>query len=118
MHGDMGGKDMERPLSKVLKVGTTFKHEYDFGTTTQLLMKCIAERKGKAKEIEIIARNNLPDFKCCKCGKAAKEICTQCIWEGEGLLCKSCAKEHECGEDMLLPVINSPRMGMCGYTGD
>ena len=24
----------------------------------------------------------------------------------------------KCEEDMLLPVVNSPRMGMCGYTGD
>lgn len=26
-------------------------------------------------------------------------------------------KTHECGEDMLLPVVNSPRVGMCDYTG-
>jgi hypothetical protein len=27
------------------------------------------------------------------------------------------SEEHECGEEALLPVVNSPRMGMCGYTG-
>jgi len=26
-------------------------------------------------------------------------------------------KDHERGEKMLLPVVNSPRVGMCGYTG-
>jgi len=61
--------------------------------------------------------NNLPEFKCW-CGKVTKEICSQCIWEETGLLCSECAKKHECGEEMLLPVVNSPRMGMCGYTGD
>ena len=35
----------------------------------------------------------------------------------EGWLCQSCADEHECGEDMLLPVVNSPRTGVCGYAG-
>ena len=40
-----------------------------------------------------------------------------CIEEGAGLLCSHCAKKHECGEDVQLPVVNSPRMGMCGYTG-
>ena len=37
--------------------------------------------------------------------------------EGGGLLCEDCAKTHEGGEDMLLDVCNSPRMGVCGYTG-
>lgn len=39
------------------------------------------------------------------------------IWDGEGWLCESCAKNHECDEDMFLPVLNSPRTGVCGYTG-
>jgi len=32
-------------------------------------------------------------------------------------VCEGCAGEHECGEEMLLPVVNSPRVGMCGYEG-
>ena len=43
----------------------------------------------------------------------------------ECLLCKKCAEKHEHGkgeepvdEGTFLPVVNSPRMGMCGYTGD
>ena len=24
---------------------------------------------------------------------------------------------HECGQEMLLPVVNSPRVGVCGYVG-
>jgi hypothetical protein len=28
-----------------------------------------------------------------------------------------CVKDHECGEEMLLPMANSPRAGVCGYTG-
>ena len=109
-------KSMDVPLRKTLSVGMAFIHEYDFGTTTTLGLKVVSERKGKVKGISLIARNNLPDFRC-KCGKPAKEICRQCDFDRKGALCKSCAKKHECGEDMLLPLVNSPRTGMCGYTG-
>lgn len=96
--------------------GMKFKHEYDFGTTTELFLECISERKGIVEpKIIILARNNLPEFKC-KCGNVAKEICSDCVYDGSGFLCEKCAKTHECGEEMLLPVVNSPRMGMCGYT--
>ncbi len=115
-HPEDDDKSMEIRLDKVLSVGLKFTHDYDFGTTTSLLLTCIAERKGKVIDINAIARNNLPDFKC-KCGKSAKEICSQCVWDGNGFLCKDCAKKHKCGEDMLLPYVNSPRTGMCGYTG-
>ena len=113
-----GEKSMDIPLRKVLIPGVEFLHQYDFGTTTQLDMKCISERQGKVKgRVEILARNDMPEILCDECGEPAKEICTECVWEGEGLLCESCAEEHECDEEMLLPVVNSPRMGECGYTG-
>ncbi|HAG51328.1 MAG TPA: hypothetical protein DCL42_08330 [Deltaproteobacteria bacterium] len=111
-----GDKSMNIPLNKALSVGMPFIHEYDFGTTTTLGLKAVSEHQGKVKGISLIARNNLPDFKC-KCGNPAKEICSQCVFDGEGFLCKKCAKEHECGEEMLLPYVNSPRNGMCGFTG-
>jgi hypothetical protein len=32
--------------------------------------------------------------------------------------CEHHSEDHDCDEpEMLLPVVNSPRMGMCGYTG-
>lgn len=112
-------KSMSIKLQSVIRPGMKFIHEYDFGTTTLLDMKCVSVRFGKAKKgIDIIAKNNMPDFCCDKCGKPAKEICTECVYEGKGLLCKSCAKKHECDENMLLPLVNSPRTGMCGYTGE
>lgn len=111
-----GEKSMNVQLNKVLSLGDPFIHEYDFGTTTTLGLKVVSERKGRVKKITLIARNNIPDFRC-KCGNPAKEICSQCVYEGVGFLCEKCAKEHECGEEMLLPYVNSPRTGMCGYTG-
>ena len=37
--------DMDVELSKVLKVGQKFFHEYDFGSTTKLALKVVAERE-------------------------------------------------------------------------
>jgi hypothetical protein len=62
-------------------------------------------------------RNTPPLILCNVCGKPATEVCAQCIYDGEGWLCDDCAVEHEGGEEMLLPVVNSSRVGMCAYTG-
>ena len=116
---DFDETDMDIDVGHVLYPGIKFYHEYDFGTTTALALKVVAETEGrnKDKSIQVLARNDPPAIKCLSCGQAATQICTDCSWSGEGWLCDKCAAEHECGEDMLLPVVNSPRVGMCGYTG-
>ena len=116
---DMGSKNMQVPLDQVLHPGHTCSYEYDFGSTTELALKVISEREvpAKKKAIEILARNNLPLVSCDVCGKPATTTCTQCIYEDKGWLCDACAKDHECGEEMLWPMVNSPRAGVCGYTG-
>lgn len=120
---EMGGSD-DKPMDnvkigKVLKVGDQFLHEYDFGSTTELKLKVVGETKGipvKGEPVELLAQNEEPEFKCDKCGELATQLCTECADEGEGgWLCDKCAEEHECDEDMLMPVVNSPRMGVCAY---
>jgi pRiA4b ORF-3-like protein len=116
---EFGDKSMRVKVGTILSPGQQFSHEYDFGTTTELHLKVVGEREGEArgKSIQVLARNEAPLISCELCGKPATEVCAQCIYEGSGWLCDSCAEEHECGEEMLLPVVNSPRVGMCGYTG-
>ena len=110
---------MNVALNKVLSTGMKFFHEYDFGTTTELALKVVAEREieNSKKSIRLLARNNPPAMNCASCGKPAVSVCAECFYDGSGLLCEECAKKHECGEDMQLPVVNSPRVGMCGYCG-
>jgi len=110
---------MDVALGKILQPKMKFRHEYDFGTTTELILKVLAEREGimKRSEIKLAARNEAPLFKCSECEEIATQICSQCVFDGNGFVCDDCAEDHECGEEMLLPVVNSPRMGMCGYTG-
>jgi hypothetical protein len=112
-------KGMSAKLGDVLAPGLKFTHEYDFGTTTELALKVVAERQGAVKRIEILARNDPPMIPCAECGKPATQVCSMCVYSGpEAWLCEEHAIDHECGDDYFLPVVNSPRVGMCGYTGD
>ena len=111
-------KTMGVRIANVLAPGLSFSHEYDFGTTTELNLKCLAERTGQLKGIPVLAKNEFPSFPCHHCEKEeSKKICSQCLWDKEWMFCSSCTKKHDCDEDMFLPVVNSPRMGACGYTG-
>lgn len=113
-------KSMNCKLKSVLETGMTIDYEYDFGSTTELLIKAVDYRTGcmQKEKITILSRNNPVEYLCMECGKKpARLLCTECYWEGEGFLCEDCAKTHECGEEMLLNICNSPRMGVCAYEG-
>ena len=114
-------KSMNCKLSTVLRKDMTFGYEYDFGSSTDLVITVINYRikDWKKEKLTLLSRNNPYEFVCSGCGqKPAVAICTECFWEeGAGLLCEDCIKTHECGEDMLLNVCNSPRMGVCAYDG-
>jgi len=113
---DDRGMDVE--LGEVLYPKLRFSYEYDFGTPTYLKLRVVSERKGVLPGedvVHVMARNQLPDYRCEVCGKPATVLCVFCDYP---LLCDECYPEHECGEEGLMPVVNSPRMGVCGYTGD
>ncbi|GAX91045.1 hypothetical protein EFBL_2705 [Effusibacillus lacus] len=112
-------KGMNHKIKNVLDAGMEFTHQYDFGSTTELKLKVVSMEAGakNQKKIEVMARNLPPHIECSECDDAAVELCCECMWDGTGWLCDKCAKTHECGEEMLLPVVNSPRVGVCGYTG-
>ena len=114
-----GETTMRAPLSQVLEVGMKFYYEYDYGSTTDLALKVVALEQGLTKgAVQLLARNEAPRVICQRCGiQPATQICTECAWNGKGWLCEGCAVAHECGDEMCLPVANSPRVGVCGYTG-
>jgi hypothetical protein len=116
---EFGDKSMRIPVGKLLSPGLQFSYEYDYGTTTELRLKVISEGEEavKGKSIQILARNEPPEIACDGCGKPAEYVCSGCIYGEGSWLCGDCAETHECGEEMLLPVVNSPRVGMCGFTG-
>lgn len=120
---DIHELDMKAKLQDVLHIGDKFKYEYDFGTTTELTLKVVGERKGQRPggKVQVLARNTPPEYKCEVCrDKPATDICTECLYSGKeqpALFCETCAEQHEHYDEMFLPLVNSPRTGECGYTG-
>lgn len=109
----MGFKDMEIKLMDLLRPGMEFSHKYDFGSTTDLKLRVLSEYYGEieGKCVKLLARNEQPELVCCQCNKRISvEICCTC-----GPVCDVCAGSHECSS--ILPVVNSPRTGICCYDG-
>lgn len=111
---------MSRKIGPLADSGVKLVYEYDFGSTTELEVtfagKVIVGKLSGRSKIKLLVRNYMPEIPCDICGKTAKQICTDCIDDG-GLLCDKCAESHACETEFLLPVVNSPRCGVCAYEG-
>ena len=106
--------------SALPRKGARFSYEYDFGSTTELMGQVIGRRDGflGRAPVRILARNDPLDWRCAKCSHPAVIVCPFCIHEDDCLFCEAHAQDHPCAdEEVYLPVVNSPRMGVCGYTG-
>lgn len=116
---DLDDEEMDAKLKDVLEPKRAFLYAYDFGYTTNLKLRVISEYENVQadRKVHILARNEPPVIPCGVCGKPATKICMECSYSAEGWLCDGCAAEHECGEEAFLPVVNSPRTGVCGYAG-
>lgn len=110
---------MNWKLEEFLEPGLRLLYEYDFGSTTELLLTVVSKFEGSIKKgkVEILARNEAPRVKCNQCGEPATTICPECLYDDKGWLCNECAELHECDLGVFLPLVNSPRTGVCGYEG-
>lgn len=119
------GRDvpMTKKAGQVFRPGVELTHVYDFGTSSWTLVKVVAEREGSAmtaRPLMLMARNESPASTCMACEHNAEWLCLECVYEGlgEGILCAEHAQAHphdDYGEPV--PLVNSPRLGMCGYVG-
>ncbi len=108
-------KSMDVPLVEVLGLRDGFDYVYDFGSSTHLKGQVFGSREGVLQgTVRILARNSAPQFGCTDCEGQATAICLDC----DDFYCEPCLLEHDCGEEMALPVVNSPRLGVCAYLGD
>ena len=115
--------DMDKKVDEVFQEGLELTHIYDFGTTSETIIKVKGVRKGKLNTkhpIELMARNILPESTCEECDQQAVWFCQECMIEENksGLLCDGHATIHphdNYGEP--IQIANSPRLGMCGYDG-
>ncbi len=112
---------MTTKIQQICEDSATLTYLYDFGSTTELQVKFFREITSSidiGSDIILLSRNAEPVIPCAVCGDyPAAHICTDCQWDGKGWLCEKCASTHECGDEMFLPVVNSPRAGVCAYTG-
>ena len=150
MHGSKG-KSMREVVNRIFRQGMIFEYTYDFGSSTELLIKVVSatspskddeeavQHIGKSRKVRVVkgrdkdkikvhspsvslaARNDPVLFMCHAYRRLeATSICTICLYEESrkgASLCDGCVEHHKCGEDMFLPIVNSPRSGECGYTG-
>ncbi|MDW7670339.1 MAG: hypothetical protein SCK57_03710 [Bacillota bacterium] len=113
-------RGMASKLVDVIVPGMVFEHEYDYGSTTALTISVLEHHVGPSKKekVTVLARNHPVQYVCDECeGKPATMICLECAYDGYGFLCDECQQDHACGEEMLSPLYNSPRCGVCGYEG-
>ena len=114
---------MSSVCSRVFASVQTIDYEYDFGSTTELTITLIGERVGHPltkHPIAILARNDAPEALCTECGGDGEYISLDVNgYESEPeYYCEACFEELDsAAQEMTLEVVNSPRMGVCGYNG-
>jgi hypothetical protein len=85
-----------------------------------LTLRVVDERQGHAvgETVRLLSQTEAPLWECEVCGEEASWICTFCMYERENTFCcEHRAEDHDCeAPEMILPVVNSPCMGMCAYT--
>lgn len=123
--GGWSGMDIAkaRKADAIFQPGLTLRHLYDFGTTSETDIKVVGFRSGKTASkhpITLLARNQMPPVECQECDQPAKWLCQECMYEENktGYLCDEHVEGHphsNYGDPM--PLFNSPRTGMCGYSG-
>jgi hypothetical protein len=110
-------RSMEVSLEHVLKVGQKFSYIYDYGSSTYINLRVIAEREGiiqnKKEPVQLLARNAAPTFPCRVCGKPATTVAMGYFTDSiaDSVFCTECANK-QVEESRMLPIINSPRAGV------
>lgn len=107
------GESMDVAVSEVLRPGLAIRYVYDWGSSTELTVRVLSPRASKAggDPVRLVARNLAPHMRCKRGHGDAVRVCSCC---GDAV-CDACAPRHRCGSEMLLPIVNSPRVGVCAY---
>lgn len=102
-------KNMNYRLKDVVGVGDSVLYEYDFGSTTELILKIHSCREGQKKnsEIVILSRNNPLKILCSNCKeREAKWVASEAYYGEKPFWCEQCLKaryyeegEEECEEE-------------------
>ena len=121
--GWSGGEiPMEKQVGWVFRPRLELTHIYDFGTSSETLIKLVGEREGGSltpHPIFLMARNDPFETPCARCNQPAswiyRDVTSQ--YDEPELLCERHVQDHMDEEYGLMPLVNSPRAGTCGYYG-
>jgi hypothetical protein len=123
----------EMAISDFFSANDHCAYEYDFADRTQLQIQVIQRITNAPKQkFTLLIRNEEPQYYCDSCQERIIirycQACRQSFCEGcfvSSHLQDTKKKESKsvknskkmCGSDYCLPVVNSPRVGKCGYVG-
>jgi len=113
-----------RKANAVFAKGVKLNYVYDFGSSTELKIQVINEHPLSVKGVDLLSRNEPLELFCHNCKIAAGVYICTIHWGNPGgwIFCASCSEKHEavCEDAADYAwglVVNSPRMGECGYDG-
>jgi len=97
-------------------IGDVLLYEYDFGTPTEIIVTVLGNisRNKQRENIQLLARNVPPEGFCVLCNAKAVMVGA---FQGE-LYCGECADDIPEDNEVFLQIVNSPRSGACGYSGE
>lgn len=111
------GRSMNAKAADVLKPGVPVDYEYDLGTPTDLQVEQVGmiRMESRREKLLYLAQNYMPKYKCVRCGRRAELVARPGLEPiADSVICARCSrKETESGR--YLPLLNSPRTGVCGY---
>lgn len=125
--GTWGGREIgkSRKAKDIFRKGLKMNYVYDFGTSTELDIKVMGEYALAVKNgIELLSRNEPLEIYCHLCKtKPAVEVCAVHWYDDGGFMfCEKCVSKHaktcpDAADYSMMPIVNSPRVGECGYEG-
>ena len=114
--------DMNFPLSDIMKDDLFLEHMYDMGTPTRSQWTVVANGNASfSGKLKVVGQNKEIKFPCIGEKNTCPNLATQIRSSYMNPLtwCDECFEKKVKEEDKedYLPVVNSPRIGDCGYTG-
>lgn len=108
---------MNRFRKYLLKVGQKFYYTYDYGTSTDVTLRVVAEREGVIRDekepVELLALNIAPEIPCNVCGKPATKVVAETYDVLENAYCDECVKNLAGDEsERTMKIVNTPRVGI------
>ena len=109
---------MDVAIGEVLPHRMSVAYTYDFGSSTNLVVEStnvydLPSSEAAVDTIQVLVRNHEPLLVCNVCHKRAAYLEAVDGWVSEGR--HFCEDHLPVDDDLLYPILNSPRCGVCAY---